>query len=256
MTQEERRVFLIKYLLDENPQYAAYTVPKREEEQKMLLRSLMNVRAPSPISSEFLNIQDEYLQTRAREKGITQADDLSYKDGMTVWQGNITTLACGAIVNAANSAMLGCFHPCHKCIDNCIHTFAGVQLRLECAEIMRRQDASEKTGKAKITAAYNLPSKHVIHTVGPVINGSVSEEDRRLLASCYSSCLTAADSVGAGTVAFCCISTGEFHYPSGSAAQTAVKAVKDYKKKTGSKIKVIFDVFRETDKRLYNDLLG
>lgn len=167
MTQKERRIYLINRLLSEDEHHNGITIPESEAEQKRLLRSLINIRLPSPVGNDFLTIQDEYLQTAIAEKGITKLHDLTpFKDNIYLWQGDITTLECDAIVNAANSGMTGCYHPCHNCIDNCIHTFAGVRLRLKCAEIMRKQGYDEPTGKAKITPAYNLPCKYVIHTVG------------------------------------------------------------------------------------------
>lgn len=166
MTQNEKRLFLIKYLLNENSKYSNIVIPKEVEEQKRLLRSLLNVRMPQKVSNEFLEIQDSYLQEEISQKGITDISELEpIKNEIYVWQGDITTLKCDAIVNAANSQMLGCFYPCHSCIDNAIHTFAGVQLRLECAKIMKLQNREEETGKAKITSAFNLPCKYVLHTV-------------------------------------------------------------------------------------------
>ncbi len=161
----------------------------------------------------------------------------------------------GAIVNAANAQMLGCFYPNHKCIDNCIHTFAGIQLRKACKDIMMKQGHEEEIGKAKMTSAYNLPSEYVIHTVGPIIYGAVTRKDERLLASCYRSCLTLAEEHGVDSIAFCCISTGEFHYPNAQAAEVAVQTVRDYKAETGSKIDVLFNVFKDIDLEIYSALL-
>ena len=176
MTQEERLSFLIRYLLAEDPAYAGMPMPGTLSEQRRLLRGLLNVRPPKPVSAEFLEIQDAYLQERLKERGITPVTDITpMRPGLSVWQGDITTLAADAIVNAANSQMLGCFAPCHGCIDNAIHTYAGVQLRLECAEIMRRQGHAEETGQAKLTKAYNLPCRYVLHTVGPVVHGAVTK---------------------------------------------------------------------------------
>lgn len=188
MTQAERRSFLIEYLLSERKE--RITIPSDEYNQKRLLRSLFNIRMPKPVSDEFLQIQDEYLQEENRSKGITDIADLEpIQKGIYLWQGDITKLKCGAIVNAANSQMLGCFNPCHGCIDNAIHTFAGVQLRRDCNEIMKKQGYDEPTGQAKLTSAYNLPCKYVIHTVGPIVSGRLTQEDRDLLKSCYLSCL-------------------------------------------------------------------
>lgn len=253
MTQAERRIYLIKELLSERPDYSNLIIPKGEQDQKRLLRTLMNVRAPKGIDAEFLAIQDEYLQNEAAAKGIVDIADLTpVEDGIYLWQGDITRLRCGAIVNAANLRLLGCFVPCHGCIDNAIHTYAGVQLRQKCAEVMREQGYDEPTGRAKITSAYNLPCDHVLHTVGPIISGKVTEEDECLLRSCYLSCLELAAKNDIESVAFCCISTGEFHFPNRLAAEIAVKTVREYK----GEIEVIFNVFKDTDYEIYRELLG
>lgn len=257
MTQAERRIFLIKELLEEQPRYRDMKIPDNVQEQKQLLRALFNIRMPNPIGNEFLKIQDAYLQEETAEKGITDIEDfIPIEEEIYVWQGDITTLKCDAIVNAANSQMLGCFHPCHGCIDNAIHTFSGVQLRLACAERMEAQGHEEETGRAKITPAYNLPCKYVLHTVGPIIYGKLTDKDCELLASCYRSCLELAEKNGLNSIAFCCISTGEFHFPNDRAAEIAISAVKEYKRKTNSKMKVIFNVFKEIDLHIYNRLLG
>lgn len=255
MTQDERRVYLIEYLLDEQPRYNL-TVPKSKAEQKKLLRSLMNVRPPRNIGVDFLAAQDEYLREETAAKGITDIAELSPIDnGIYLWQGDITTLKCDAIVNAANSGMTGCYAPCHACIDNCIHTYAGVQLRLECAKLMIKQGHDEPTGTAKITPAFNLPCKYVIHTVGPIVETRVIPDDERLLASCYRSCLGLAEQSGVKSIAFCCISTGEFHFPNELAAEIAVQTVKKYKEQTNSEIEVIFNVFKDIDYKIYRNLL-
>ena len=256
MTQEERRIYLIKELLREQPGYADMEIPTDEQEQKNLLRSLFNIRMPKPVSKEFLVIQNAYLQEETEKKGITDIAELTPAEkDIYLWQGDITTLKCDAIVNAANSQMLGCFCPCHGCIDNAIHTFSGVQLRAACAELMQKQGYEEKTGTAKITSAYNLPCKYVLHTVGPIIHGWVSKKDEDLLASCYRSCLKLAEQNNVQNIAFCCISTGEFHFPNTQAAKIAIKTVKEYKEQTKSKIEVIFNVFKETDYNIYRKLL-
>lgn len=253
MTQSENRVYLIKCLLAEQPQYKDISIPQREEEQRHLLRSLMNVRHPKAIGEEFLKVQDEYLQNITIEKGITNIADLTpIEGGIYFWQGDITTLRCDAIVNAASSGMTGCYCPCHGCIDNAIHTYAGIQLRLECDELMQKQGYAEPTGKAKITKAYNLPCKYVLHTVGPIINDKISKKEEELLASCYRSCLELAGKNGVKSVAFCCISTGEFHFPNDSAAKIAVRTVRKYK----GEIEVIFNVFKHVDYEIYRNLLG
>lgn len=253
MNQSQRRDFLISELLKEEPRYAY--LPRMEP--RTLLRSLMNVRPPKEISKEFLEVQDAYLREAIREKGITRLSSLSpIDDGLYLWRGDITTLACDAIVNAANSGMTGCYQPCHSCIDNCIHTYAGVQLRQECADLMARQGHEEETGRAKITKAYNLPCKYVLHTVGPIVLGALTEEHERLLASCYRSCLTLAQAHGVESIAFCCISTGVFRFPNQRAAQIAVETVKAYRKQTGSEMKVIFNVFQQQDEAIYEKLLS
>lgn len=257
MTQPERRIYLIKELLKEQPRYSDMQIPQDEQEQKRLLRSLFNIRMPRTVSREFLEVQDTYLQTATAEKGITDLSDLQpIQNGIYLWQGDITTLRCDAIVNAANSQMLGCFCPCHGCIDNAIHTYAGVQLRAACAELMKAQNHEEETGRAKITPAYNLPCKYVLHTVGPIIRGRLSGRDKELLASCYRSCLELAERNGVKSIAFCCISTGEFHFPNDVAAEIAVQTVKEYKQQTNSEIEVIFNVFKDIDYEIYRDLLG
>ncbi len=257
MTQAERRQYLIRFLLNERSDYKDLTIPKATAEQKMLLRSLLNIRMPQETPEEFIRIQNEYLQEEARVKGITDYHDLTpMEDGVYLWQGDISTLKVGAIVNAANSRMLGCFYPNHKCIDNCIHTFAGIQLRKACNDIMMKQGHEEETGKAKITPAYNLPSEYVIHTVGPIIYGKVTEKDERLLSSCYRSCLAIADENEVDSIAFCCISTGEFHYPNYQAAEVAVQTVRDYKADTGSRMDVVFNVFKDIDFNIYRELLA
>lgn len=200
-------------------------------------------------------MQNAYLQDELHEKGITHLSDLKpVQDGLYLWKGDITTLECDGIVNAANSQMLGCFYPNHKCIDNAIHTYAGVQLRLDCAKLMDRQGHEEETGTAKITPAYNLPSRYVVHTVGPIVGRAVTQKDRDQLADCYRSCLELADQHGLKSLAFCCISTGEFRFPHKEAAEIAVNTVKEYRKQTSSKIEVIFNMFKEEDYDIYRKL--
>ncbi len=256
MTQEERRIYLINELLAEDEQYRELAIPADAQQQKLLLRALFNVRMPKPCSQHFLDVQDAYLQEETRQKGITDVSDLTpVQDGIYIWQGDITTLRCGAIVNAANSQMLGCFYPNHGCIDNAIHTYAGVQLRAACAKLMQQQGYEEETGKAKLTPAFNLPCDYVLHTVGPIVGAWLTASDRELLASCYRSCLELAEKSGIKSVAFCCISTGEFHFPNDKAAQIAVRAVKEYREQTHSKIEVIFNVFKAIDLQIYQNLL-
>ena len=254
MTQDEKRLFLIKYLLAERCETAK--IPQDEYNQKRLLRSLFNVRMPAPIDEYILRVQDEYLQEEAARKGITDIADLEpVQKGIYLWQGDITTLKCDAIVNAANSQMLGCFNPCHGCIDNAIHTYAGVQLRNACYELMKAQGHEEPTGHAKITRAYNLPCKYVIHTVGPIVGGRLTARDCELLKSCYLSCLKLAEENDVNSIAFCCISTGVFGFPQNEAAQIAVQTVMDYKEKHNSDIKVIFNVFKNEDLAIYKKVL-
>ena len=256
MTQDERIDYLLRYLLAERKEYADIHVPDGMEEKRRLLRSLMNVRPPVSASAEFLAVQDAYLQERLAERGVTRIQDLTpVRPGMYLWQGDITSLDVDAIVNAANSGMLGCFVPGHGCIDNAIHTWAGVQLRLECAGIMRRQGREEETGKAKITKGYNLPCRYVLHTVGPIIYGAVKKKDRALLAGCYRSCLELAAGHGLHSVAFCCISTGEFHFPAQLAAEIAIGTVRKWRQQNSDKIEVIFNVFKDSDYEIYQRLL-
>lgn len=256
MNQNERRIFLIQELLKENKRYEDMEIPQDFEEQRALLHALMNVRIAKNVDDEFIKVQDEYLKEEIKRKGIVDIDDLKpIKDGIYLWQGDITTLRCDVIVNAANSGMTGCYVPNHRCIDNCIHSFAGVQLRLECDEIMTKQGHGEPTGQAKITNSYNLPCKYIIHTVGPIINGKLTSEDCDLLESCYKSCLELAVKNNLESIAFCCISTGEFHFPNDKAAQIAVKTVEEFMKKETSLKKVIFNVFKDMDKEIYRKLL-
>lgn len=256
MNQSEKRLFLIQSLLNERPSCQKQIIPADSERQKILLRGLMNVRRPVRIGADFLQVQDAYLQDETAAKGITDIADLTpIQPGLYLWQGDITTLKCDAIVNAANSGMTGCYIPNHRCIDNAIHTFAGVELRLACEELMDQQGYPEPTGQAKITSAFNLPCRYVLHTVGPIIDGRVTKKDKELLASCYRSCLELAAEKGLESVAFCCISTGEFHFPNELAAEIAVRTVKEFLKKQNSVKKVIFNVFKDLDKTIYEKLL-
>ena len=256
MNQSEKRLFLIQSLLNERPSCQKQIIPADSERQKILLRGLLNVRRPVRIGADFLQVQDAYLQDETAAKGITDVADLTpIQPGLYLWQGDITTLKCDAIVNAANSGMTGCYIPNHRCIDNAIHTFAGVELRLTCEQLMELQGYPEPTGRAKITPAFNLPCRYVLHTVGPIISGCVTKHDRELLASCYRSCLELAAENGLESVAFCCISTGEFHFPNELAAEIAVATVKEFLKKQTSVKKVLFNVFKDLDKEIYEKLL-
>lgn len=257
MNQADRRKFLIKALISEQPRYKDIEISENEVEQKNILRSLMNVRMAAPISAEFEKIQDDYLREVNADKGYVTLDDMAeIEPDLYIWQGDITRLAVGAIVNAANSGMTGCYQPCHSCIDNCIHTFAGIQLRNYCQRMMDEQGYEEPTGQAKITPSFNLPCDYVIHTVGPIVQGSLTMEHEKLLASCYENCLRVVDENGVKSIAFCCISTGVFMFPNERAAQIAVQTVKKYKKENNSKIKVVFNVFKDEDLRIYERLLG
>ena len=256
MNQSEKRLFLIRSLLKEKPEYRDLRIPAEPESQRQLLRGLMNIRAPQRIDAEFLKIQDAYLQGENATKGVTDVADLvPVQSGLYLWQGDITTLKCDAIVNAANSGMTGCYIPNHRCIDNAIHTYAGVELRLACAELMAKQGRPEPTGRAKITPAFNLPCRYVLHTVGPIISGRVTKADKVLLASCYRSCLELAAENKLESVAFCCISTGEFHFPNDLAAEIAIETVKEFLKRQTSVKEVIFNVFKDLDKAIYEKLL-
>ena len=256
MNQSERRLFLIQSLLKENPAYRDWGVPQGADDQKRLLRGLMNVRPAQDTDAKFLKTQDAYLQGETAAKGITDITDLTpIQPGIYLWQGDITTLRCDAIVNAANSGMTGCYVPNHRCIDNAIHTFAGVELRLACAKLMEQQGYPEPTGQAKITPAFNLPCRYVLHTVGPIIADAPTKRDCELLESCYRACLNLATANNLESVAFCCISTGEFHFPNEQAAEIAVRMVKNFLHQPTSVKKVIFNVFKEIDKSIYARLL-
>ena len=257
MNQAQRRLFLIKSLLNEKTEYRDMAIPAEPEHQRQLLRGLMNIRNPRPIDVDFLAVQDDYLQGELAAKGITDIENLvPVQPGLYLWQGDITTLKCDAIVNAANAGLTGCYIPSHRCIDNAIHTFAGVELRLACEELMEQQGYPEPTGQAKITPAFNLPCKYVLHTVGPIVKGRVTKQDEALLSSCYRSCLELAAENGLESVAFCCISTGEFHFPNEQAAQIAIETVKQFMNTKTSVKKVIFNVFKDLDNEIYARLLG
>lgn len=259
MNDHEKRAFLIKRLQGEMPMYKKLPVPDGGDEQWQMLRSLMNVRPPMPAKADFLEVQDEYLQEQTSKKGVVDIREIKSSiddERLAVWRGDITRLKADAIVNAANSALLGCFRPCHSCIDNIIHTFAGVQLRLACNEIMDAQGHEEPAGQAKITEGYNLPCRYVIHTVGPIIQGSLTEADCETLASCYRSCLELASSKGLHSLVFCCISTGVFAFPQRKAAEIAVATVKEWldDHMDTSLARVVFDVFKEEDDEIYREL--
>ncbi len=254
MTQGERRRYLIGSLLDERSE--RIDIPAEADDQRLLLRALMNVRPAQRTAAEFLMVQDEYLHEELSDKGIIDIDELTpVQPGLYLWQGDITTLRCDAIVNAANSGLTGCYIPNHRCIDNAIHTYAGVELRRACAELMARQGHPEPTGRAKITPAFDLPCRYVLHTVGPIIEGRVTKRDEALLCSCYRSCLELAAENGLESVAFCCISTGEFHFPNERAAELAVRTVKEFLTQESSVRRVVFNVFKDIDRQIYAELL-
>lgn len=269
MTDSERTEklkYLISCLEDENPQYKNYEASDDPAEAFNLYRALCNVRMPygptgHTLPKQFYQLQSEVLKDITEKKCITDASELSsvlLDHRISLWQGDITTLKCDAIVNAANSQVLGCFSPLHGCIDNIIHTMAGVELREKCYQIMNAQGHEEETGKAKITPGYNLPAKYVIHTVGPIVMGKLTEKHKELLASCYRSCLEIADAYHLKSIAFCCISTGVFMFPQDKAAETAVHTVREYldtHSDTGIE-KVIFNVFKDTDYEIYDSILN
>ena len=229
------------------------------EGARRLLRALMNIRPPLPLDPDFLRLQDALLSAEREERGVVDAAALPEapgRPGIALWQGDITRLRADAVVNAANSTLLGCFHPCHGCIDNAIHSAAGLQLRDACARLMEVQGHPEPTGTAKLTGGCNLPARHVLHTVGPIISGPLTNADRAALASCYTACLSLAAEHGLHSVAFCCISTGEFRFPRGEAAGIAVDTVTRFLSRPTSIRKVIFNVFQDADAALYRALLG
>lgn len=253
-TQKERLSYLISFLLEEHN--VEKNIPEDEASQKLLLRKLMNIRKPMPVSDEFLKIQDEYLQEELKNADIVDINDLKpIKESLYLWQGDITLLKVDAIVNAANSALLGCFIPAHNCIDNVIHFKAGIQLRLECNRIMVEQQKAELAGRAKITPAYNLPAKYIIHTVGPKVGKILTPLHCEKLSSCYKSCLNKAAEYNIKSIAFCCIGTGQFNFPNQKAAEIAVKEAEEFMEKSGYKIDIVFNVFKDIDYEIYNRLL-
>ena len=259
MNKDKRLDYLINELIKENIRYKDIEIPKEYDNKVKLLRSLMNVRKPKTLSKEFLEIQDQFLQEQAKEKGIvklTDIDTIPTNNRISIYQGDITRLEVDAIVNAANSQLLGCFVPCHGCIDNMIHFCSGLQLRNECNEIMKKQGHLEETGGAKITSAYNLPSKYIIHTVGPIVYDSLTTKLENDLKSCYKSILKCAVKNNIRSIAFCCISTGEFHFPNRRAAEIAISTVEEFLKVNEDKFdRIIFNVFKDIDYEIYNELL-
>ena len=259
MTQQERLRYLVDGLAAEYKEKHKehLEIPESEEEQFTLFRSLCNIRPAGAMPIEWMKVESEYLNTLAQEKGIVRIKDMEEREPQIyLWQGDITRLSVDAIVNAANNQLLGCFAPNHKCIDNAIHTFAGIELRMECARMVEYMEMPEKTGVARKTYAYNLPASHVIHTVGPIIYDTVTDLEKEQLASCYRSCLELANAYSLKSIAFCCISTGEFRFPNELAARIAIDTVRTYLKETNSKIQVVFNVFKDIDYDIYDKLLG
>lgn len=246
-------------LLEDLPHYQrqAKEYPMTEDAQRQLFRSLMNVRPPLPLKASFLKEQDVFLREECKRKGIIRADELPTVNNsqLILWQGDITRLDAQAIVNAANSALLGCFYPCHGCIDNAIHSAAGLQLRAACHQLMQEQGHEEGVGQAKLTPAYNLPSAYVIHTVGPMVQGELKDEQCLELKHCYQSCLELAIDRAFKSLAFCCISTGEYRFPNREAAQIATSTVQEILTQRSSDIRVIFNVFTDLDWEIYHELL-
>ena len=259
--ERDRKLKLLESLVDELCAERGVEPPRTQDADDLwaTFRALVNTRPPWPASEGFLAAQDELLQGLIAEMGVHSVDEAAPSpadDRLRLWRGDITTLATDAIVNAANSQMLGCWVPGHHCIDNAIHTYAGVQLRIECARIIEDQGHEEPTGQAKITGAYNLPARRIVHTAGPIANGRPTDLHREQLASCYRSCLDAAASEGLRSIAFCCISTGIFGFPQEEAAGIAVRTVREWLDATGSEMTIVFNVFGEKDERIYKGLLG
>lgn len=273
-TQEERLDYLLHEFKEDSGRYKDLETGESYEDRRMALRCLMNIRMPGRMKEETLRVQDEFLSEEAKEKGIVTVGNIPtireqygcvgmYGDKLSVWQGDITRLAVDAIVNAANSQMLGCFVPCHKCIDNAIHSAAGIQLREECSQYMRRRKIQygpqyeEPTGQAVLTKGYGLPAKHVIHTVGPIVRHRLTDGLRRDLENCYRNVLECCVDNGIRTVAFCCISTGEFRFPNEEAAGIAVRIVLNFLETHRQKFdRVIFNVFKDRDREIYGKMLS
>ena len=262
-TQEERLDYLVEEFKADSDEYKDLRTPSNDDEKRRILRSLMNIRMPKEMSPEVLRVQDEYLMERAAEKGVVKLSDIPViRDGLSIWHGDITRLSVDAIVNAANSKMLGCFVPMHTCIDNCIHTFAGVQLRRECNRQMNElrirygKDYEQPTAVPMLTDAYNLPAKKVVHIVGPIVQYRLTPKLEKDLENCYRNTLDMCAGNGLKSVAFCCISTGVFRFPNKRAAEIAVKTVTDWLRNNPGKVeRVIFNVFKDEDKTIYEKLI-
>ncbi len=252
--------YLIQAFLSESDEYKGLEIPDSPNEKRRILRSLMNIRMPADMSSDVLEVQDAYLKERAEEKGVVYLSDITeIRDGLSIWQGDITRLAVDAIVNAANSQMLGCFVPMHTCIDNCIHTYAGIQLRCECNRRMNQLrekygiNYEQPTAIPMLTDAYNLPAKKVVHVVGPIVQSGLTPELEKDLSDCYQNTLDLCAENGLKSVAFCCISTGVFHFPNKRAAEIAVRTVSEWMEKhPGIVDRVIFNVFKDEDREYYD----
>ena len=272
MDQQERLDYLVEKFKEDSVRYRDMETPGDTEGKKRRLRSLMNIRMPKAMSSDILKVQDEYLMERNRENGIVKIDEIpsvselgsdhAFSDRIYIWQGDITRLSVDAIVNAANSEMLGCFVPMHTCIDNCIHTFAGIELRSECdrqMKLLRQKNGegyAQPTAVPMLTPGYNLPAKHVIHIVGPIVQYGLTDDLEKDLADCYLNTLDLCKESGFGSVAFCCISTGVFSFPGKRAAEIAVKSVRGWLQgHPESRIKVIFNVFKDEDRKYYEQQL-
>ena len=263
MTQAERLDFLVEAFKVDSEHYKDIQTPADTDGKRRVLRSLMNIRMPKRMNGTVLAVQDEYLRERIKENGIVTLSDIPViRDGLSIWQGDITRLAVDAIVNAANSQMLGCFVPMHTCIDNCIHTFAGVQLRAECARQMNELRGKygagyeQPTAVPMLTDAYNLPAKKVVHIVGPIVQGRLTPALETTLADCYQNTLDLCAENRLRSIAFCCISTGVFHFPNKKAAEIAVETVEKWLSEHGGRIdRVIFNVFKDEDKAYYEKLL-
>lgn len=271
--QRERLDFLLEQMKEDSGEYRNLVVPENYEEKRAALRALMNIRMPRRVPEEILSVQDAFLSEEAKEKGIVAWSEIptireqyksthAFADKLSVWQGDITRLKVGAIVNAANSQMLGCFVPCHGCIDNAIHSAAGMQLRAECSHIMNQKRIrygkgyEEATGTATLTRGYNLPAEYVIHTVGPIVYQRLTGALCQELRNCYKSVLECALEHGIRSVAFCCISTGEFRFPNAEAAGIAVETVSDFLGQNSDRFdRIIFNVYKDLDKELYEGFL-
>ena len=271
--QNERLDYLLREFKEDSVQYRDLEVSGGYTEKRMALRSLMNIRMPGEMAEEVVRVQDEFLSEEAEEKGIVTLDEIPdiaeqygsrhpFADKISIWQGDITRLQVGAIVNAANSQMLGCFVPCHRCIDNAIHSAAGIELREECSHYMKRRKMrygsryEEPTGQAVLTKGYNLPAKYVIHTVGPIVGGRLTQALRDDLRNCYRNVLQCCVENQIRSVAFCCISTGEFHFSNDEAAKIAAETVTDFLKMHEPEFdRIIFNVFKDIDRELYEEEL-